>query len=135
VCTATITASSKSTFGHPIRIQAYRAAVRDGLITPRGLARELDLPTENVAYHVGVLVRHGRLRLKDTVAVRGAISHRYEPVGDPADAIGAAATIVTAEAATEQLEATLRQLAEQAVASGLVDGRVRVTCLIEPLTD
>jgi len=133
----TITAARSTPFGHPIRAQAYRVAIRDGLVTPRDLAREIGLPTENVAYHVGVLVDHGLLRLKDTVPVRGAVSHRYEPAGDASALEGEPATpmVVTAETDTDQLEGAMSDLAAQALAARSLHGPVRVTCLIEPLAD
>lgn len=70
-------------------IEALRNATRrsvvanlvaaDGPTSPSDLARSLDLPLSNVAYHFRVLAEAGALKLVRTEPVRGSSKHFYAP--------------------------------------------------------
>ena len=62
--------------GHPIRMKIL-AILDRGTATPKDLAAELELPIENVSYHVRALKDLGFIKLERTRQVRGAIAHHY----------------------------------------------------------
>jgi len=63
--------------GHPLRRQILRRMRDVEMISPRQLARELDRPVTNIAYHVRVLADCGAVTLAGVKPVRGAIKHFY----------------------------------------------------------
>ena len=68
--------------GHPIRMKIL-AILDDGTATPKDLAETLDLPLENVSYHVRALKELGFIKLERTRQVRGAVAHHYKLADRP----------------------------------------------------
>lgn len=67
---------------HPTRRAILRQYLADGKrrrLSPARLAETFDMPVNDVAYHVRVLVRNKALRLWETKPVRGATEHFYVP--------------------------------------------------------
>jgi DNA-binding transcriptional ArsR family regulator len=67
---------------HPLR---HRLLIRlnEGAASPSTLARELEEPLGNVAYHVKILLEHDAIELVETKPVRGAIEHIYRATARP----------------------------------------------------
>src|SRR3712207_1846515 len=67
---------------HPLR---HRILIRlnEAAASPSILARELDEPLGNVAYHVKILLEHEAIELVETKPVRGAIEHVYRATMRP----------------------------------------------------
>ena len=68
--------------GHPLRFRLL-LRLNEGAASPSTLARELDEPLGNVAYHVKILLEQDAIELVDTRPVRGAIEHVYRAVSRP----------------------------------------------------
>jgi DNA-binding transcriptional ArsR family regulator len=68
--------------GHPLR---HRILVRlnERQASPSTLAKELDEPLGNVAYHVKILLENDAIELVETKPVRGAIEHIYRATARP----------------------------------------------------
>lgn len=66
--------------GHRVEIIA---ALERGSASPSEVARQLDVPTEKLAYHFRVLAKAGVIELEEKVQVRGAVKHRYRLVKKP----------------------------------------------------
>jgi DNA-binding transcriptional ArsR family regulator len=67
---------------HPIRMKIL-AILDEGTATPKDLAAELELPLENVSYHVRALKELGFIKLERTRQVRGAVAHHYKLAARP----------------------------------------------------
>ena len=67
---------------HPLR---HRILIRlnEAAASPSVLARELEEPLGNVAYHVKILLEHDAIELVETKPVRGAIEHVYRATTRP----------------------------------------------------
>lgn len=61
---------------HPVRLQILRL-LEHGLASPKELASRLDLPIQNVSYHVRILARLGMIELATQTPRRGAVEHHY----------------------------------------------------------
>jgi predicted ArsR family transcriptional regulator len=83
---------------HPLRGRIVAAMRGRASITPRALARELDVAVEVLAYHVRVLCGAGALELVETRPVRGTVEHVY-----------------ALTAAGERVARPRRELAEEAI--------------------
>lgn len=70
-------AAGRRAVAHDLRRQVL-TAIRDGAQSPTVIARQLDVRTENVSYHVRVLADLDVIELVETRAVRGALMHLYE---------------------------------------------------------
>ena len=62
---------------HPLRRRILRAMSTSAPASPVGIARTLDAPLGDVAYHFRILDEHDVLNLVDTRQVRGAREHFY----------------------------------------------------------
>jgi DNA-binding transcriptional ArsR family regulator len=62
---------------HPLRQLILERLSGGGEASPKELARALDAPLGNVAYHVRILERLGFLKLVGTRQHRGALEHHY----------------------------------------------------------
>jgi DNA-binding transcriptional ArsR family regulator len=62
---------------HPLRRRILERMEREGESSPKELARGLDAPLGNVAYHVHILERLGLVELVRTRQRRGALEHHY----------------------------------------------------------
>jgi DNA-binding transcriptional ArsR family regulator len=67
--------------GHPVRIRALQV-LNTRVASPSELARELDEPLGNVAYHVKILEENDAIELVRTAPVRGALEHFYRATTD-----------------------------------------------------
>ena len=67
---------------HPVRMQIL-AILDEGTATPKDLAAALDMPLENVSYHVRALKDLGFIKLERTRQVRGAVAHHYKLAARP----------------------------------------------------
>jgi DNA-binding transcriptional ArsR family regulator len=67
---------------HPLRVQIL-GVLEQGRASPVELARELDAPLANVAYHVRELQRYDMIKLVKKTQRRGAIEHYYEVTERP----------------------------------------------------
>jgi DNA-binding transcriptional ArsR family regulator len=88
---------------HPLRIRIMGILERRSA-TPKELAEMLDVPLENLSYHVRALRDFGYIKLERKRAVRGAVEHRY----------GMAARPRITAAAWEQLPAIVREALDAA---------------------
>jgi DNA-binding transcriptional ArsR family regulator len=61
---------------HPLRREILDA-LADGAMSPNQLAKKLEEPLTNVAYHVRKLADFGAVALVDSRPVRGALEHFY----------------------------------------------------------
>jgi DNA-binding transcriptional ArsR family regulator len=62
--------------GHPVRMRALQV-LNTRVASPSELAKELDEPLGNVAYHVKILEENDAIELVRTAPVRGALEHFY----------------------------------------------------------
>jgi DNA-binding transcriptional ArsR family regulator len=62
--------------GHPVRTRALEI-LNTRVASPSELAKELNEPLGNVAYHVKILEENGAIELERTAPVRGALEHFY----------------------------------------------------------
>jgi DNA-binding transcriptional ArsR family regulator len=68
---------------HPVRQRILERLSVGGEASPTQLARVLDEPLGNVAYHVRVLQRLGFVELVRTRQIRGALEHHYRALAHP----------------------------------------------------
>lgn len=68
---------------HPLRQRILERLSVDGEATPNQIARLLDAPLANVAYHVRVLLELDCVELVGTRQVRGALEHHYRATAHP----------------------------------------------------
>jgi DNA-binding transcriptional ArsR family regulator len=69
---------------HPLRQRILeRLSVGGGEASPTQLARLLDAPLPNVAYHVRILLQLDCVELVRTRQVRGALEHYYRAIANP----------------------------------------------------
>lgn len=68
---------------HPLRQRILERLSASGEASPTQLARALDAPLGNVAYHVRILHRLGFVELVGTRQRRGALEHRYRALSHP----------------------------------------------------
>ena len=68
---------------HPIRVRALQL-LEGRTLTPKQIAAELDLPLENVSYHVRTLAKFGLIKLeRRRMGRRGAVEHLYRTASRP----------------------------------------------------
>jgi DNA-binding transcriptional ArsR family regulator len=67
---------------HPLRARIL-AVLEERVASPVELARMLELPVENVSYHVQTLAQLGMVNLVRETRRRGAIEHHYEATMRP----------------------------------------------------
>lgn len=67
---------------HPLRIRIMSALERRSA-TPKQIAEALDVPLENLSYHVRALRDFGFIKLEEQRMVRGAVEHRYSLAAQP----------------------------------------------------
>src|SRR6188768_242297 len=63
---------------HPLRIQIV-AMLNQRVMSATMIAKELDEPLQNVAYHFRILREKGLIEEVDSRPVRGSTEHFYEP--------------------------------------------------------
>src|SRR5829696_6687127 len=68
---------------HPLRQRILERLSAGGEASPNQLARVLDEPLGNVAYHVRILDRLGFIELVGTRQIRGALEHHYRALTHP----------------------------------------------------
>ena len=68
---------------HPLRQRILERLSEGGEASPNELARALDAPLGNVAYHVRLLHRLGFAELVRTQQRRGALEHYYRALANP----------------------------------------------------
>jgi DNA-binding transcriptional ArsR family regulator len=68
---------------HPLRQRILERLSAGGEASPNELARELDAPLSNVAYHVRILRRFNCVELARTRQRRGALEHYYRAIAHP----------------------------------------------------
>jgi DNA-binding transcriptional ArsR family regulator len=68
---------------HPLRQRILERLSATGEASPTQLARALDAPLGNVAYHVRILHRLGFIELVGTRQRRGALEHHYRALAHP----------------------------------------------------
>ena len=68
---------------HPLRRRILERLSAGGDVSPTQLARLLDAPVPNVAYHVRVLLQLDCVELVRTRQVRGATEHYYRAIAHP----------------------------------------------------
>jgi DNA-binding transcriptional ArsR family regulator len=61
---------------HPIRVRVL-SLLEGRTMTPKQLAGELDLPLENVSYHVRTLAKFGLIELQRRKITGGVVEHHY----------------------------------------------------------
>ena len=67
---------------HPIRVRVL-ALLEGRTMTPKQLALELDMPLENVSYHVRTLAKFGLIELHRRRITRGVVEHHYRTAERP----------------------------------------------------
>jgi len=67
---------------HPLRIRIMGLLERRTM-SPKELSQALDVPLENVSYHVRALRNFGFIKLERRRQVRGAIEHHYRATARP----------------------------------------------------
>lgn len=67
---------------HPLRIRVM-GLLEQRSATPKELARVLNVPLENLSYHVRALRSFGFIELEGVRMVRGAVEHRYRLAARP----------------------------------------------------
>lgn len=73
---STHAAAIAKALAHPVRMRALEL-LNEGPTSPSAIARDLDMPIANVAYHVSQLHRAGLIEVEAERAVRGAVEHVY----------------------------------------------------------
>jgi DNA-binding transcriptional ArsR family regulator len=68
---------------HPLRQRILERLSASGEASPTQLARALDAPLGNVAYHMRILHQLGFVELVGTRQRRGALEHRYRALAHP----------------------------------------------------
>src|SRR3954451_20595885 len=106
---------------HPLRQRILERLSAAGEASPNELARVLDAPLGNVAYHVRMLVGLGCVELTRTRPRRGALEHYYRAIAHPwLDAEQWAQ--LPASFRRQALARTLRGIVADASAAGLAGG-------------
>jgi DNA-binding transcriptional ArsR family regulator len=68
---------------HPIRVRTLQL-LEGRTLTPKQIAAELELPLENVSYHVRTLAKFGLIKLeRRRMGRRGAVEHLYRTASRP----------------------------------------------------
>ena len=67
---------------HPVRVRVL-ALLEGRTMTPKQLALELDMPLENVSYHVRTLAKFGLIELQRRRITRGVVEHHYRTAERP----------------------------------------------------
>ena len=67
---------------HPLRIRIM-SVLEQRSATPKQIAEALDVPLENLSYHVRALRDFGFIKLEEQRMVRGAVEHRYSLAARP----------------------------------------------------
>jgi len=67
--------------GHPVRLRVLDI-LNARVASPSELAKELNEPLGNIAYHVKILEETGSIELVRTAPVRGALEHFYRATTD-----------------------------------------------------
>jgi DNA-binding transcriptional ArsR family regulator len=67
---------------HPVRVRVL-ALLEGRTMTPKQLALELDMPLENVSYHVRTLAKFGLIELQRRRITRGVVEHHYRTAQRP----------------------------------------------------
>lgn len=67
---------------HPVRVRAL-TILNERVASSADIARDMDLPVANVAYHVHTLLRLKCIEEVETRQVRGALEHRYRALRRP----------------------------------------------------
>lgn len=120
---------------HPVRVEALRI-LNERVASPSEIAREIDLPIANVAYHVNALLRLGCVEEVETRAVRGALEHRYRakrrPVAELADTASMPPSVRHSLAAAVYENAFAD--AHAALQSGAAEHRPDVHFIFTPMT-
>jgi DNA-binding transcriptional ArsR family regulator len=111
---------------HPIRVRIL-GLLEGRTLTPKQLAAELELPLENVSYHVRTLAKFGLIELKRRQIAKGTVEHYYRTKERPR--IGAKTweqlPPIVQEAMMGAILQQLVQLASQALAH---EGFARPEC-------
>ncbi|MDX6587228.1 MAG: hypothetical protein QOI31_1701 [Solirubrobacterales bacterium] len=68
--------------GHPLR-QRILVQLNKQVASPTQLADQLEVPINNVSYHVQILLKNDAIELVDTAQRRGAIEHFYRAIARP----------------------------------------------------
>src|SRR3954453_18778354 len=106
---------------HPLRQRILERLSVDGEATPNQIARLLDAPLANVAYHVRVLLELDCVELVGTRQVRGALEHHYRATAHPClDAEQWAR--LPASFRRQALARTLREIVSDASDAGIAGG-------------
>ena len=106
---------------HPLRQRILERLSAGGEASPSQLARHLDEPVANVAYHVRVLLELDCVELVRTRQRRGALEHYYRAIAHPwLDADQWAR--LPASFRRQTLAQTLRAIVADASAAGLAGG-------------
>jgi DNA-binding transcriptional ArsR family regulator len=95
---------------HPLRARII-AMLEEAPASPKQLAEALNMPLENVSYHVKKLVQLGLILLDHTRTTRGAVQHFYVPMQRP----------VISSKAWDELPQLYRDAAEAAAITETVD--------------
>jgi DNA-binding transcriptional ArsR family regulator len=67
---------------HPLRVRIL-GLLEGRTMTPKQLAAELELPLENVSYHVRTLAKFGLIELQRRRITRGVVEHHYRTAQRP----------------------------------------------------
>lgn len=105
---------------HPIRVRTLQL-LEGRTLTPKQIAAELELPLENVSYHVRTLAKFGLIKLeRRRMGRRGAVEHLYRTASRPR--INAATWDELPEFVKEAMNGAvlgqIMQLATEALAQG-----------------
>jgi len=111
---------------HPLRVRIL-GLLEGRTLTPKQLAAELDLPLENVSYHVRTLAKFGLIELKRRQIAKGAVEHYYSTKQRPRINAKTWAQLppIVQEAMMGAILQQLIELASQALAH---DGFTRPEC-------
>jgi DNA-binding transcriptional ArsR family regulator len=108
---------------HPLRMRIM-TVLEQRSATPKHLAAELEVPLENLSYHVRALRDVGLIELEDQRIVRGAVEHRYRASARPRISTEAWNRLpnVVREALVAADLGQIGQLVSQAAAQGTASG-------------
>ncbi|MEA2295414.1 MAG: hypothetical protein QOE86_3053 [Solirubrobacteraceae bacterium] len=95
---------------HPVRVRIL-SLLEHRTATPKELAIALDVPLENLSYHVRALRDFGFIKLEERRMVRGAVEHHYRLEARPR---------ITASA-WERLPAVVREALDAATLAQIAD--------------
>ena len=119
---------------HPLRQRILERLSADGETSPTQIARLLDAPLPNVAYHVRVLLELDCVELVRTRQVRGALEHYYRAIAHPwldAEQWAQLPASFRRQALARKLHEIVSNASDAAVAGGFVQpaAMVRRLCL------